>query len=219
MGFLSQGVPNLVPGLFFRAWRGGRWDFRLWPFFRSVFWFLHWKTLTSVFRLWCPLQLLVFRFFSFRVFGKNKARYWFLCAMSLCSQMLSYFYDSILQSIRVNSCNWGSGFLFEVYSSLCQALGQCRWAKKANEKRKKHESSENKVTLSPHLSRSFLTFFSIRFPHYLGFTAIESFLRTQNCPYCPLLLFNRGSLWILLDNPRADMPVLRPYHHSNTIHR
>ena len=103
-----------------------------------------------------------------------------------------------------------SGFLFEVYSSLCQALGQCRWAKKANEKRKKHESSENKVNLSPHLSRSFLHFFSIRFPHYLGFTAIESFLRTQNCPYCPLLLFNRGSLWILLDNPRADMPVLRP---------
>jgi len=89
MGFLSQGVPNLVPWLIFRAWRGGRWDFRLWPFFRSVF------------RFWCPLQLLVFRFLSTRVFGKNKARYWFLCAVSLCRQMLSYFYVSILQSIRV----------------------------------------------------------------------------------------------------------------------
>ena len=38
---------------------------------------------------------------------------------------------------------WDSGFLIEVYSRLCQALGQCRWAKKANEKRKKHGSSEN----------------------------------------------------------------------------
>ena len=39
---------------------------------------------------------------------------------------------------------WDSGFLIEVYSTLCQALlGQCRWAKKVNEKRKKHGSSEN----------------------------------------------------------------------------
>ena len=40
---------------------------------------------------------------------------------------------------------WDSGFLIEVYSSLCQALGQCRWEKKGNEKRKKHESSENVI--------------------------------------------------------------------------
>ena len=38
---------------------------------------------------------------------------------------------------------WDSGFLIEVYSRQCQALGQCRWTKKANEKRKKHGSSEN----------------------------------------------------------------------------
>lgn len=37
---------------------------------------------------------------------------------------------------------------------LCQALGQCRWGKKANEKRKKRESGA--------------LFFSIRFPYYLG---------------------------------------------------
>ena len=39
-----------------------------------------------------------------------------------------------------------------------------------------------------------------------------TFLRTQNFPHCPLLLFNRGYLWILLEDTRADMPVLRPYH-------
>ena len=37
---------------------------------------------------------------------------------------------------------WDSRFFIEVYSRLCQVLGQCRWAEKANEKRKKHESSE-----------------------------------------------------------------------------
>ena len=38
---------------------------------------------------------------------------------------------------------WDFGFFIEVYSRQCQALGQCRWAEKANEKRKKHGSSEN----------------------------------------------------------------------------
>ena len=57
--------------------------------------------------------------------------------------MLGYF---ICFYFTVNSGQiaiWDSGFLIEVYSTLCQALGQCRWAKKVNEKRKKHESSEN----------------------------------------------------------------------------
>ena len=35
-------------------------------------------------------------------------------------------------------------------------------------------------------------------------------LAKADFPHCPLLLFNRGSLWILLDDPKADMPVLRP---------
>ena len=57
--------------------------------------------------------------------------------------MLGYF---ICFSFTVNPgqiAMWDSGFLIEVYSTLCQALGQCRWAKKANEKRKKHGSSKN----------------------------------------------------------------------------
>ena len=44
---------------------------QFWPFFRSVFRFLHRKT--SVFRFWCLLRFAVFPFFSiwFSVFGKN----------------------------------------------------------------------------------------------------------------------------------------------------
>ena len=53
--------------------------------------------------------------------------------------------------------------------SLCQAFGQCRWAKKANEKRKKR--SKKNGGFSPHSSRGFFALFliSIRF-HYLSWS-------------------------------------------------
>ena len=62
---------------------GGGWDFRFCQIFRSAFRFLHWKT--SVFRLCCPLQFPVFRFFSIRFFGKNKVG-----LIPLCVSMQSY---------------------------------------------------------------------------------------------------------------------------------
>ena len=51
---------------------GGRWDFRFWPFSRSGFRFLQWKT--SVFRFCCPLWFPVFPFFSiwFSVFWQKQ---------------------------------------------------------------------------------------------------------------------------------------------------
>ena len=64
--------------------------FRIWPFFRLVFRFLHWTT--SVFRFCCALRFLVFPFFSIWFFGFLAKRKQFrsLCE-SLCSQMLGYF--------------------------------------------------------------------------------------------------------------------------------
>ena len=64
--------------------------------------------------------------------------------------------------ININAIKWKP--------SMCQVLSQCRWAKKANEKRKKDESSENvserktagreKVSLSlPSSQAVFRTFF------------------------------------------------------------
>ena len=47
--------------------------FQFWPLFRSIFRFLHWKTL--VFRFCCPLRFLGFSFLAsdFSAFGNNKA--------------------------------------------------------------------------------------------------------------------------------------------------
>ena len=45
---------------------------------------------------------------------------------------------------------------FKIHS-LCQAFGQCRWAKKANEKRKKR--SKKNGGFSPHSSRGFFALF------------------------------------------------------------
>ena len=56
--------------------------------------------------------------------------------------MLGYFICFYLTVNPVQIAMWDSRFFIEVYSRLCQVLGQCRWAEKANEKRKKHESSE-----------------------------------------------------------------------------
>ena len=52
---------------------------------------------------------------------------------------------------------------------LCQALGQCRGAKKARKQRKSERAKNGgrKKILSPQPSRGFSHFFSIRFPHYL----------------------------------------------------
>ena len=58
----------------------GRWDFRLWPFFRPVFRFLHRgfsrfapRFFRAVFRFLCVLRFRVFPYFSiwFLVFGQN----------------------------------------------------------------------------------------------------------------------------------------------------
>ena len=217
MGFLSQGVPNLVPWLIFRAWRGGRWDFRLWPFLGRFFGFCTEKLRFFGFDVRCS-----FWFFSFLA-PAFLAKIKHVTDFSLCC-------ESVQSDVKLFLCfyftvnpgqiaMWDSGFLFEVYSSLCQALGQCRWAKKANEKRKKPRAAKTRsISLFPPLiSRGFRTFIRSAWFSPLSwsleqarFTAIESFLRTQNCPHCPLLLSNRGSLWILVDNPWADMPVLWP---------
>ena len=64
--------------------------------------------------------------------------------MCLCSvPKLGYFICFYFTVNPDQIAMWDSGFLIEVYSSLCQALGQCRWEKKGNEKWKKHGSSEN----------------------------------------------------------------------------
>ena len=217
MGFLSQGVPNLVPWLIFRAWRGGRWDFRLWPFLGRFFGFCTEKLRFFGFDVRCSFWFFGFLAPAFLAKIKHVTDF-SLCCESVQSDVKLFlcFYFTVNPG---QIAMWDSGFLFEVYSSLCQALGQCRWAKKANQKRKKHESSENKVNLSlPSFNFTrFRTFIRSAWFSPLSwsleqarFTAIESFLRTQNCPHCPLLLSNRGSLWILVDNPRADMPVLWP---------
>ena len=217
MGFLSQGVPNLVPWLIFRAWRGGLWDFRLWPFLGRFFGFCTEKLRFFGFDVRCSFWFFGFLAPAFLAKIKHGTDF-SLCCESVQSDVKLFlcFYFTVNPG---QIAMWDSGFLFEVYSSLCQALGQCRWAKKANEKRKKHESSENKVNLlfPPLISRGFRTFIRSAWFSPVSwsleqarFTAIESFLRTQNCPHCPLWLSNRGSLWILVDNPRADMPVLWP---------
>ena len=38
----------------------------------------------------------------------------------------------------------------------------------------------------------------------------RAFCGRKISPKCPLLLFNRGFLWTLLEGPRPNMPVLRP---------
>ena len=217
MGFLSQGVPNLVPWLIFRAWRGGRWDFRLWPFLGRFFGFCTEKLRFFGFDVRCSFWFFGFLAPAFLAKIKHVTDF-SLCCESVQSDVKLFlcFYFTVNPG---QIAMWDSGFLFEVYSSLCQALGQCRWAKKANEKRKKPRAAKTRsISLFPPLiSRGFRTFIRSAWFSPLSwsleqarFTAIESFLRTQNCPHCPLLLSNRGSLWILVDNPWADMPVLWP---------
>ena len=169
MGFLSQGVPNLVPWLIFRAWRGGRWDFRLWPFLGRFFGFCTEKLRFFGFDVRCSFWFFGFLAPAFLAKIKHVTDF-SLCCESVQSDVKLFlcFYFTVNPG---QIAMWDSGFLFEVYRRLCQALGQCRWAKKANEKRKKHESSENKVNLSlPSFNFTrFSHFYSIRlvFPSIL----------------------------------------------------
>ena len=122
------------------TWRGWCWDFRFWPLCRSVFRFLYWKT--SVFRFCWPLRFPVFRFCSTRFFWQKWSRLdssLGLCAVQMLGAFICFYFTVNPGQIAM----WDSGFLIEVYSRLCHALGQCRWAKTANEKRKKNGSSEN----------------------------------------------------------------------------
>ena len=184
MGFLSQGVPNLVPWLIFRAWRGGRWDFRLWPFLGRFFGF-------------CTEKL---RFFGFDV----RCSFWFFGFLAPAFlAKIKHVTDFSLCCESVQSDN----------KEHCIVLYCIERSTRAAKTRS--------ISLFPPLiSRGFRTFISFIRSAWFSplswsleqarFTTIESFLRTQNCPHCPLLLSNRGSLWILVDNPRADMPVLWP---------
>ena len=105
-------------------------DVGIFGFFGSIFRFLYWKT--SVFRFCWPLRFPIFRFFNTRFF------------LSLSAvRMLGYFICFYFTVDAGQIAMWDFGFFIEVYSRQCQALGQCRWAEKANEKRKKHGSSKN----------------------------------------------------------------------------
>ena len=196
MGFLSQGVPKLVPWLIFRAWRGGRWDFRLWPFLGRFFGFCTEKLRFFGFDVRCSFWFFGFLAPAFLAKIKHVTDF-SLCCESVQSDVKLFlcFYFTVNPG---QIAMWDSGFLFEVYSSLCQALGQCRWAKKANEKRKKHESSENKVNLSlPSFKFTrFSHFYSIRlvFPstdlgawNRLGLQLLRAFCELKIAPivlYC-----------------------------------
>ena len=141
MGFLSQGVPNLVPRLIFRAWRGGRWDFRLWPFLGRFFGFCTEKLRFFGFDVRCS-----FWFFGFLA-PAFLAKIKHVTDFSLCC-------ESVQSDVKLFLC-----FYFTVNPGQ-----QLHLAKKANEKRKKHESSENKVNLSlPSFNFTrFSHFYSIR---------------------------------------------------------
>ena len=107
MGFLSQGVPNLVPWLIFRAVEEGA---------VGIFDFGHFL---GRFFGFCTEKLRIFGFdvrWSFWFSGFLASGFlakikhvidfsvlW-VCAVRCYS---GYFYVSILQSIRVNSCIWG----------------------------------------------------------------------------------------------------------------
>ena len=138
MGFLSQGVPNLVPWLIFRAVEEGA---------VGIFDFGHFL---GRFFGFCTEKLRIFGFdvrWSFWFSGFLASGFlakikhvidfsvlW-VCAVRCKAIFMFLFYSQYGSTVAIGD----SGFLFEVYSSLCQALGQCRWAKKANEKRKRHD--------------------------------------------------------------------------------
>ena len=107
------------------TWRGWRWDFRFWPLCRSVF------------RFCWPLRFPVLSVLYHPVFWQKWSRLdssLGLCAVQMLGAFICFYFTVNPGQIAM----WDSGFL-----RLYQALGQCRWAKKANEKRKKHGSSEN----------------------------------------------------------------------------
>ena len=89
--------------------RGGRWDFRFWPFFKSVV------------RFYCPLRFPVFPFFNIWLFDFlakiKQVRFLF---GSLCSQMLGYF---ICFNFTVNpgqTAMWDSGYFYHRFKAIAE---------------------------------------------------------------------------------------------------
>ena len=148
MGFLSQGVPNLVPWLIFRAWRGGRWDFRLWLFFRSVFWVLHWKT--SVFRFWCPLQFFGFLASAFLAKIKHVTDF------SLCCESV------VLSDVKL--------FLCLRFTVVCASPSVSVYErKKGTRSERGTRAAKTRLLSLPSSHAVFALFFDpLGFPHYLG---------------------------------------------------
>ena len=121
------------------TWRGCRWDFRFWPFFRSVFRFLHRKLRFLGFVGRCG-----FRFFGFLATGflAKIKQVRFLCG-SLFSPDVRLFFVSILLSFQVK-LQCGILEFWLRFTVVCARLSvSVDERKKQNEKRKKHESSEN----------------------------------------------------------------------------
>ena len=89
--------------------RGGRWDFRFWPFFMSVF------------RFRCPLRFPVFPFFSIWFFGFlakiNQVRFLF---WALCSQMLGYLICFYFTVNSGQTAMWDSGFFYQRFKAIVE---------------------------------------------------------------------------------------------------
>ena len=187
MGFLSQGVPNLVPWLIFRAWRGGRWDFRLWPFLGRFFGFCTEKLRFFGFDVRCSFWFFGFLAPAFLANIKHVTDF------SLCC-------ESVQSDVKLFLCfyftvNTGQQLQLGILDFCLRFTVACARLSVSVDERKKRTRSERSTRAAktrsislfpPLISRGFRTFIRSAWFSPLSwsleqarFTAIESFLRTQ----------------------------------------